>query len=78
MKTCLYIHLYNNNFESIQSNSSSIKNIKHFEELQELKNKKDKEFDFNKLYTGVIFQKNLSTKKIQKSISKLVKKSTEN
>lgn len=70
------IHLYSNNFESIQSKSSSIKNIKHFEELPELKNKTDKEFDFNKLYTGVIFQKNLSTKNLQKSISKLVKKST--
>lgn len=55
------INLYSNIVESVQSNSSSIKNIEHFADLPELKNKTDKEFEFNKLYTGVIFQKNLSS-----------------
>lgn len=61
------ISLYSSDVESVQSDSSSIKNVKHFGDIQELKNKTDNEFEFNKLYTGVIFQKNeLSIKKINK------------
>lgn len=65
------INLYNSDVESLQSDSSSIESVKHFEDLPELKNKTDQEFEFNKLYTGVIFQKNESSEEIQKKIKKL-------
>ena len=67
------ISLYSSDVESVQSDSSSIKNVKHFGDLQELKNKTDAEFEFNKLYTGVIFQKNESSIKTKEKIKKISK-----
>lgn len=67
------IKLYSNDMESIQSSTSSIKNTRHFGELKGLQNETDFEFEFNKLYTGVIFQKTLSSTKKLQSLQKLTK-----
>ena len=70
------IKLYKSDVEAVYSNSSSIENVINFGDLSELKNNTDNEFDFNKLYTGVIFQKSeLNKKKLDKT-SKLIKIST--
>lgn len=67
------VNLYSSDVESVQSDSSSIESIKNFGDLPELKNKTDKEFQFNKLYTGVIFQKNESSIKTKEKIKKISK-----
>ena len=69
------ISLYDNNQEKIASGKSSINNTIHFENYVKNNNP---EFEFNKLYTGVIFQKNFSNQKAKKELLKLVKNSTEN
>tara|TARA_B100001559_G_C16127970_1_gene451593 strand:- start:206 stop:607 length:402 start_codon:yes stop_codon:yes gene_type:complete len=69
------ISLYNNNQEKTASRKSSINNTIHFENYVKNNNP---EFEFNKLYTGVIFQKNFSNEKAKKELLKLVKNSTEN
>ena len=69
------ISLYDNNQEKTASGKSSINNTIHFEYYVKNNNP---EFEFNKLYTGVIFQKNFSNQKSKQQLLKLVKNSTEN
>ena len=69
------ITLYYNDQEKIASGKSSINNIIHFEDYVKNNNP---EFEFNKLYTGLIFQKNFQIKQLKTKLLEVVKKSTEN
>ncbi len=69
------ITLYYNDQEKIASGKSSINNIIHFEDYVKNNNP---EFEFNKLYTGLIFQKKFSNQTAKTKLLEVVKKSTEN
>ena len=64
------IKLYNDTMSDIISNSSSIKSKLVFKDYI---NELDEEFDFNKLYVGLIFQKNLLTSDKKQKIESILK-----
>lgn len=69
------ITLYYNDQEKIASGKSSINNIIHFEDYVKNNNP---EFEFNKLYTGLIFQKKFSNQTAKTKLLEVVKKSSKN